>query len=148
MKGKFVDKSIIDSKSKETKIKKNNSKKYFTKRNIIVLILVLVCAYTMLVVLFIHVNKNKDIDSIVLETNGYEMYEWKYDIKEKNIIKYTEKKTNNNQKTEEYYFKALKPGKTSISFTYANTKNGSFLDVKNYTAIVDKHLNLSIEAQK
>ena len=53
-------------------------------------------------------------------------------------------KTNGNI-TEKYYFKALKPGKTKLNFTFTNTKNGSYLDKKYYIVKVDKIKNISIE---
>ena len=35
---------------------------------------------------------NKDTDSVTLETRANEIYEWEYDVKDKGIIKYTDKK--------------------------------------------------------
>lgn len=107
-------------------------------------------------VIFLILKKGTETGYVTLETHANEIYEWKYEIENKDIIKFVEKKqsgdlegkTPKGKIIEKYYFEGKKPGKTDLSFTFTNTKNGSYLDTKYYTVTVDKKLKLTIEEKE
>lgn len=131
---------------------KIKSSKYYTKRNIIILSAVVILIIISLVFTFI----NRGLDTITLETHANEVSEWKYEIDNKSIIKFYNKKrsgdiegkTSEGLITERYTFKALKPGKTTLKFTFKNTVNNSYGEVKYYNISVDKNLKLTIKEKK
>ena len=126
------------------------------KMNKGILILIPIVILVGCLVIFLLLNKDKEAGYISLETHANEIYEWKYEIDNKDIVKFVEKKqsgdlegkTPEGKIIEKYYFEGKKPGKTDISFTFTNTKNGSYLDTKYYTVTVDKKLKLTIEEKK
>lgn len=123
-----------------------------TKKIIILMILLIVIVLLIFTFFLINYNSDKNIFYVRLNKKVYDIYEWKYDIKDDNIVKFVEKKQfgdvdnkNGGNITEKYYFKALKPGKTELTFTFTNTGNGSYLDTKYYLVKVDKKKNINIE---
>ncbi len=136
----------------ETKTPKKRKLKKEVMAFIVLIILVLITITTVLINNYIH----RDLDTIVLETHANEIYEWQYDIGKKEIVEFHKKqrsgdlegKTQEGLITERYIFKALKPGKTTIKFTFMNTKNGSYGEIKEYTVTVEKNMKLTIEEKK
>jgi hypothetical protein len=126
------------------------------KMNKGILILIPIVILVGCLVIFLLLNKDTKTGYVTLETHANEIYEWKYEIDNKDIVKFVEKKqsgdlegkTPEGKIIEKYYFEGKKPGKTDISFTFTNTKNGSYLDTKYYTVTVDKKLKLTIEEKK
>ena len=121
------------------------------KRLVILIILLIIFLLIIILSVFYFFTNDKDISFVTFKTNVNEIYEWKYDIENNKIIKFIEKKQfgdvdnkNGGNITEKYYFKALKTGKTNLTFTFTNTGNGSYLDTKYYLVKVDKKLRLTI----
>lgn len=92
-------------------------------------------------------------NTILLETHANEVSEWQYKIGDKTIIKLDKKKrsgdiegqTQEGLIKEKYIFKGLKKGTTTIKFTFINTKNNSYGEVKKYRVLVDNNLNVYIK---
>lgn len=135
------------SKDKKTTSESSNNKfkKKFSIICSIILFLIAVCIALVLI------TRDTTKDSVRLETHSYEIYEWKYEIGDKKIVKFEEKKRSGDFEdkhggaiTETYIFKSLKPGKTTITFTFVNKNNKSYGEIKKYEVKVDKKNNLSI----
>lgn len=135
-----------------TKEKNNSLKKFLTKKNLIILGCIIIC----IILLIVFINRNKDIAYVTLEEKINDMYEWKYEIENKKIVKFVNKEnigsvnrtTKRNLIKETYRFQALREGKTTIKFIETNTSNGSFLEIKYYNVTVDKNLKLTIEEKQ
>ena len=148
---KDIEKEIVVKEDlvKEKKVKK--IKKISKKFKILLLV-----ALILILGIIIISNINKDTKSIVLETHANEISEWKHKIGDKSIIEYVNKtqtgdlegKTAEGLIIEKYKFKALKPGKTTIEFTFLNTKNKSYGEIKTYDVTVSKDLRLKIKERK
>lgn len=134
------------------KMEKNqtdNKSKLFSIRNIVILII------TIIVIGFIIscVNKKSGFASIDLETHANEVSEWQYKIEDDSIVAFHNKnrtgdlegKTMQGIIYERYTFKSLKPGKTTIKFTFINKNNKSFGEIKEYNVVVDKRLKITIK---
>lgn len=139
-------KELVDNKDNFfNKIKRS---KYATKKSVIICIAILL----IIIVCFILSFKNRDLDTIALDTHANEVSEWEYEIKDKDIIKFEKKervgdiegKTKEGLITEYYTFKALKEGKTTIKFTFKNKNNGSYGEINEYNVVVDKNNKLTI----
>lgn len=96
--------------------------------------------------------RDTSTETIQLEVLPKDIYEWKCDIKDNKIVKLDNKKVTGDTEDknggivyEKYTFKALKSGKTTMTFTYTNTQNGSFGEIKYYDVVVDKNLSLTIK---
>lgn len=131
-------------------MKKNKKQKKFLIICAIVIFIVVLC---ITLVVFISIDNTKGV--IELRSKADDIYEWQYEIKDKKIVKYVEKKKygdfedkHGGNITEKYIFKSLKPGKTTIKFTSVNKNNKSYLDIKTYEAKVDKKLHLTITETK
>ena len=93
---------------------------------------------------------------IQLMGSNDDLYQWEYEIEDNDIVQFykkekigdQDKKANNGSAMEQYYFKALAPGKTKIKFIFRNAKNGSYDKIKYYDITVDKNLKLSIKKNK
>ena len=126
---------------------KNNKKRKFI---FIGLIILLICVLCVIILFF---TKDRTISTVKLETQTNDIYEWEYKIDNKKIVKFVERKRSGDFDdkgsgiiTEKYIFKALKPGKTTITFTFVNKNNKSFGEIKTYKAVVDKKLHLTINS--
>lgn len=96
-----------------------------------------------------------DEDSKQLEltykTNGGVPFEWKYEIKDKDIVKFVKKYEVSNEKEIvdggevdiNYVFKGLKKGKTTITFKYVSIEGEVVKEEKN-TVKVDENKNISL----
>ncbi len=139
--------------NKNEKIKKeeNNKKKIIIAASIIIGILLIG-----VISIIINNQKNKDLDNVVLETHANDIYEWEYEIENESIVEFYKKQKSGDLKgttqegiiTESYMFKAKKPGKTNIKFTFINKNNGSYGEIKHYKAVVDKDNRLIIKETK
>ena len=133
---------------KETKTEVN---KKLNRKKIIIIGLLIV--FTIIVAIFIF-NQNRNV--IQLERRAYEIHNWKCEIDNEKIVKLSKKKVignteNTNSKElilERFYFKPLKKGKTSIKCYFTNINTGSFTEYKEYEAIVDKNLKLSMKQKQ
>jgi len=143
------------TKAKEPKkVEKKKEKGVKINKKIVLLI---VCAVVFLAIVItasaISINKNRDTDEIVLEKLYNDIYEWEYEIKDKDIVKLESKKNTGDIKGEtqvkkvkqHFVFKALKKGKTDIKFVFRNTGNGSYMGIKHYDVTVDDNLKLTIK---
>ena len=123
------------------------------KKSIIIFGIILLIIVIIVSLIFIFRDNSKGV--IKLETHENGIYEWKYEIKNKKIVRFDKKEKlgdsedkNGGLILERYTFKALKPGKTTIKFTFINTKNGSYDEIKKYGVVVDKKLNINITEKK
>ncbi len=125
-----------------------------SKKRIIIISIVL---FIILIIgLLIFLTRKTDIKTISLDSKYYGINEWKYEIEDTSVVKFKDKeiigdkedKTNGIHAIEKFYFKSRKPGKTNITISYTNIKNGSYEEVKYYKAIVDKDLKLRIIEKK
>lgn len=128
----------------------NNKRKSLLKgKKIIICSIIIFIVIIIYILIFTLGNSSKK--TVELTTQVNEVSEWKYEIKNKKIVKLDHKKlsgdVNDNYDgkiIEKYTFKALKPGKTSLKFTFINKKNLSYGEIKYYEVIVNKKLELSI----
>ena len=97
-------------------------------------------------------NTSKNLE-LTYNTNGGVPYEWRYEIKDKNIVKFVKKYTINEEKNVDggridinYVFKGLKKGKTTITFKYVNTIDGKVKKEEKVIVKVDNHKNISLIA--
>ena len=98
---------------------------------------------------------NSDEESKVLEltykTNGGVPFEWKYEIKDKDIVKFVKKYEISKEKEPveggevdiNYVFKGLKKGKTTITFKYVSIE-GEVVKEEKHTVKVDRNKNISL----
>ena len=145
---KDIEKEIVVKEDlvKEKKVKK--TKKISKKFKILLLVIVI-----LILGIIIISNMHKDIATITLETHANEVSEWEYKIGDKSIVKHIDKKQSGDLegKTQEgliiekHIFQALKPGKTTIKFTFINTVNKSYGEIKEYKVTVDENLKLEIK---
>ena len=90
---------------------------------------------------------------IVEKTNGGVPYEWKYEIKDKDIVKFIDVTSVDKNKGylaggpvyNHYKFKALKKGNTTIRFRYLSIVDMSVAEDKTYNIYVDNNLNVRIK---
>lgn len=102
---------------------------------------------------YVGYKRNAKEFEIVQNTNAGIPYTWKYEIKDKDIIKFVKKSSKQLSNKEisggrvrEYYkFKALKKGKTTITFNFVNFTNNKIDKTKTYNIIVDDRLNVYIK---
>ena len=127
------------------KTENNNSKKKYLFFGIGIIITIA------LIVILAICLKDKSIAKIKLDVRKDDIYQWECEIKDKKIVKLDKKEkvgedsNKGDMITEVYTFKALKPGKTTITFTFVNINNKSYLNVKNYKVVVDKKNHITIE---
>lgn len=124
-------------------------------KNITKYILIILFALIIFILInyFFNSKKESGYFAITEKTNGGVPYEWKYEIKDKSIIKYIE--TNYEDKSDKnmtgglinahFKFKALKKGNTTIRFRYLSVVNDSVDTDKTYNIYVDKNLNVKIK---
>jgi len=143
-----IQETTTGTKNKENSLKNN---RYFCVYIFASILLFIVAV----VIVSILVFKDKKVYTIKLKTNVHETYEWKYEIENKKIVKFEKKERygdledkNGGNITEEFTFKALKPGKTKINFTFFNKYNKTFGEIKYYEAIVDNDMKLTIKKKK
>ena len=98
---------------------------------------------------------SSDEDSKLLEltyqTNGGVPFEWKYEIKDKDIVKFVKKYEISKEKEPveggevdiNYVFKGLKKGKTTITFKYVSIEGEVVKEEKNIIK-VDENKNISL----
>ena len=102
---------------------------------------------------FLNDKKETGIFEIIERTNAGIPYEWKYEIKDKNIVKHIETNYVDKAKGDmtggpvdvHFKFKALKKGNTTIRFRYLSIVNESVDVDKSYNIYVDKNLNVKIK---
>ena len=142
---------------KEPTVEKNKSIKSIKLNKKFILFIVIALILVLGIASILIANyKNRDIDTITLETHANEIYEWKHEIADKKIVKFYKKQRSGDLRgtteegliIEKYLFKALKPGKTTIEFTFMNAKNGSYGEIKYYKVTVTDNLKLIIEEDK
>ncbi len=127
------------------KTENNNSKKKYLFFGIGIIITIA------LIVILAICLKDKSTAKIKLDVRKDDIYQWECEIKDKKIVKLDKKEkvgedsNKGDMITEVYTFKALKPGKTTITFTFVNINNKSYLNVKNYKVVVDKKNHITIE---
>ncbi len=88
---------------------------------------------------------------LTYKTNGGVPFEWKYEIKDKDIVKFVKKYEISKEKELveggevdiNYVFKGLKKGKTTITFKYVNLEGEVVKEEKN-TVKVDENKNISL----
>ncbi len=128
------------------------------KNNYIIFVLILVVIISVLLILKLYI-KNKMVpntlrtnNEIVLKTNGGVPYTWEYSIDDESIIQLKEKRIEGEKDKkiaggvilEHYVFKSIKPGITTIKFTYRNFTNKSIANTKKYKVVVNEKLELDI----
>ena len=125
------------------------------KESIIRIICAVILFIIIIVVILSMILRDNSKKSVDLGTTFNDIYEWKYEIADKKIVKLYKKNTfgdlegkNNGIITERYIFKGLKKGKTTITFTQVNKNNKSWGIIKEYEAVVDKKLKLTINEKK
>ena len=129
--------------------KEINNKKIF----IISVVCIIIIIGIIISLAFVLRDDSKKV--ISFDSRYDDIYTWKPKIDNNKIVKIDEKKRvgdlenkNGGYIIEKYTIKALKPGKTYITFTYTNKNNGSFGEIKTYKAVVDKNLKLTISKTK
>ena len=129
--------------------KEINNKKIF----IISVVCIIIIIGIIISLAFVLRDDSKKV--ISFDSRYDDIYTWKPKIDNNKIVKIDEKKRvgdlenkNGGYIIEKYIIKALKPGKTYITFTYTNKNNGSFGEIKTYKAVVDKNLKLTISKTK
>ncbi len=142
-------KKEINNKDKTMELKRNNNKKIF----IISIVCIIIIIGIIISLAFVLRDDSKKV--ISFDSRYDDIYTWKPKIDNNKIVKIDEKKRvgdlenkNGGYIVEKYTIKALKPGKTYITFTYTNKNNGSFGEIKTYKAVVDKNLKLTISKTK
>lgn len=88
---------------------------------------------------------------LTYKTNGGVPFEWKYEIKDKDIVEFVKKYEISKEKELveggevdiNYVFKGLKKGKTTITFKYVNLEGEVVKEEKN-TVKVDGNKNISL----
>ncbi len=81
-------------------------------------------------------------------------YKWEYEIEDESIVELARTKditSEEDRKSGEiiyvnYIFRGLKQGKTTVTFKYINTENGSIEKERKLTIKVDKYKNISLIA--
>ena len=152
----FMKKEISNKeKTTESKTKKNKNKNKTKKKKIFIIILVCIIIIIGVIISLTFILKDDSKKVIKFDTTYNDIYSWKPKIDNNKIVKIDEKKRvgdlenkNGGYIIEKYIIKALKPGKTYITFTYTNKNNGSFGEIKTYKAVVDKNLKLTISKTK
>ena len=90
---------------------------------------------------------------LTYKTNGGVPYIWEYKIEDESIVEFVKIKDITPEEYKEldggpvyinYIFKGLKKGKTTITFKYVNTIDGSVKQEDKLTVKVDKYKNISL----
>lgn len=88
---------------------------------------------------------------LTYKTNGGVPFEWKYEIKDKDIVEFVKKYEISKEKELveggavdiNYVFKGLKKGKTTITFKYVSIE-GEVVKEEKHTVKVDENKNISL----
>ena len=152
----FMKKEISNKeKTTESKTKKNKNKNETKKKKIFIIIFVCIIIIIGVIISLTFILKDDSKKVIKFDTTYNDIYTWKPKIDNDKIVRIDDKKRVGDLEgkgsgiiTEKFVLKALKPGKTYITFTYTNKNNGSFGEIKTYKAVVDKKLKLTISKAK
>ena len=116
-------------------------KRLFNKKSIVLISIVFLIVLVIALILLLGNKKAK----IALENDFPDLYEWQYKIEDDSVVKFIKKDKKKEEKMltiEKFYFKGVKPGKTTIRFYLEHFKNKSYMDAAKYEITVDKNLKV------
>ena len=115
--------------------------------------IVIVAAIVGIVLFVMKGNGGSNTIEFTYKTNGGVPYEWKYEIENKDIVEFVKQYEVDNQNGDDmvgapisnnYVFKGLKKGTTTITFKYVNIVDGSVDKEEKLNVKVDGRRNISL----
>lgn len=114
-------------------------------------IIFIICLLLIVSLLFVFFKSKVKEFEIVQKTNGGVPYNWEYEIEDKDLVELVKIKNEVKNKNvaggrinKHYIFKALKKGKTTITFRYVGVSD-EVIEIKTYDINIDKNLKVTIK---